>query len=381
MTVNRYLTKRSVFCLVTSAAVLVCGVTFPLGTAQAGVIPWMYDAIFGPVGSMGMGRAYAGYGGYGIGSYYSGYSPVISSGYAPASPYIGSYGNAGAGCSSCQSSMYAPSFSGYSTGYGMTDGFGSYGSYSAPVMGDGFCNSGCGTPGSPCSINAAPFGTVTPSPDPGPSRTRNRDDNSRPIETRDMRPVTPPRANDNFREPLETDGFRSRSAPNRAPSTFDDEAPGTGRSPARTPGSSRDPVTPGSGSGRGTGTGTGFPDDPDFGDSAPVRKPVTPRNPVETNKPVIEDGNGQPQSNSDSPRMPAPTNDEDVREGRKLKSAIAYGKATPLGLDDQRTGQSPASTFDRLALSAKFAAPKLVRVQSKPEVWADAPVPTKLARQ
>jgi hypothetical protein len=379
MTVNRYLTKRSVFGLVTSAAVLVAGVAFPVGTAQAGVIPWMYDAIFGPVGSMGMGRAYAGYGGYGIGSYYSGYSPMISSGFAPTSPYSGSYGNAGAGCSSCQSSLYAPSFSGYSSGYVMTDG---YGSFAAPVMGDGFCSSGCGTPGAPCSINAAPLGPVTPSPDPGPSRTRTREYDSRPSETRDMRPVTPPRANDNFREPLETDGFRSRSNP-RGPATFDDETPGTSRPPARTPGN-REPMTPGAGSGtgRGTGTGTGFPDDPDFGDSAPVRKPVTPRNPVETNKPVIEEGNGEPQSNTTSPRMPAPMNEEDVREGRHAKSAVAFGEATPLNLDNQRTVRSGVvGSFDRQALSAKFAAPKLVRVQSKPEVWADAPVPTKLARQ
>ena len=71
---------------------------------HAGVIPWMYDAIFGPVGSMrptyGYAPMTAGYT-----PYSAGYIPM-SAAYAPMAGY-GSYGNS---CSSCsQQASYVPS--------------------------------------------------------------------------------------------------------------------------------------------------------------------------------------------------------------------------------------------------------------------------------
>ena len=135
---------------------------------SAGVIPWMYDAIFGPVGSMRANRmAYsAGYGG-GYGMAYSAYAPTTVA-YAPVS--MASYGGyGGGGCSTCsQSANYTPSYEAY------------YGGQSYVGTGCSTCNS-CGTGGyvgstgcSNCSANptapststyyggTAPLGSPTP---------------------------------------------------------------------------------------------------------------------------------------------------------------------------------------------------------------------------
>jgi|GEM_PF-2396691 len=148
-------------------------------TTQAGVIPWVYDAIFGPVGSMRGGNSpmYANYG-------YAGYAPTTVA-YAPMSTaYAGS-----SGCSSCsQSAYYAPSGS-YDAYYGSTQAF--YGS--ASYYGNSCCNScnnSCGSCSggncangncangscSNCSTTTSgygPSGSLGPVPDPSVSGSRS----------------------------------------------------------------------------------------------------------------------------------------------------------------------------------------------------------------
>ena len=83
------------------AAVLACvlGASCP-SSSEAGVIPWAYDAVFGPVGSLH--RSY-------YQPYYAGYSGYTGASYLPASYTTGYATN---GCSSCQqSSYYASTYS------------------------------------------------------------------------------------------------------------------------------------------------------------------------------------------------------------------------------------------------------------------------------
>ena len=93
-------------------------------SSQAGVIPWVYDAIFGPVGSLrngggGYAPGYAvgyggGYGGYGMA--YSGYTPTTVA-YAPTTAaYGGSYGsNCGCSTSNYPSTVSYDSYAGSSS--------------------------------------------------------------------------------------------------------------------------------------------------------------------------------------------------------------------------------------------------------------------------
>lgn len=145
-------------------------------TTQAGVIPWVYDAIFGPVGSMrgGSSRMYANYG-------YAGYAPTTVA-YAPMSTaYAGS-----SGCSSCsQSAYYAPT-GGYEAYYGYSQPF--YGS--ASNYANSCCNScnscgGCNTCSggncangscSNCTTTTSGYGStgsLGPVPDPATSGSRS----------------------------------------------------------------------------------------------------------------------------------------------------------------------------------------------------------------
>lgn len=175
--------------------------------SDAGLIPWAYNAIFGPVGSMRYRTAYAPmYGGtYGYGAYgsYTGYAPM-SNGYVAPAAYTGtampSYG--GGGCSSCnQTSYYAPQVG--------SDGFyGNYPSYadsgqsccncpagncSTGNCASGNCSSGnCSAGCTNCSANMSPLpynsGSNTsgygPNPIAGPVPDPNntRDVNTRLIE-------------------------------------------------------------------------------------------------------------------------------------------------------------------------------------------------------
>jgi hypothetical protein len=136
--------------------------------SHAGIIPWMYDAVFGPVGSMRAGGA-----GYpmtaGYAPYSSGYAPY-SAGYAPyytsdSSAYmpVTTAGYSG-GCSTCSQASYVPSSE-------------------CSSCGSGNCSTGtC----SNCTVNSAPStsgygstGVSAPVPDP---LNRSRDEEIRRLE-------------------------------------------------------------------------------------------------------------------------------------------------------------------------------------------------------
>ena len=148
--------------------VLVSGVGFAIGSpveSQAGVIPWVYDAIFGPVGSM--------YGGGGGGYPMSvGYAPAYSAGYAPYSvgyaPYnvsyapvsMAQYSSSGSGCNSCSQAAY----------YGPVMGNEGYASAACSTCGSGNCSTGANC--SNCNVNSGsttsgygPAGISGPVPD------------------------------------------------------------------------------------------------------------------------------------------------------------------------------------------------------------------------
>lgn len=127
--------------------------------SQAGIIPWAYDAIFGPV-------RYPAYGyGYGYSPYQASYGrPVVirsSRMYAPA-PYGYSYAPA-SGCSSCSTSYYAPvSYSVPSYGCGpvvMAPSCGPCGATVASAPSASGCLSGCSI--SPASATSEPVSKQT----------------------------------------------------------------------------------------------------------------------------------------------------------------------------------------------------------------------------
>lgn len=157
------------------ALVLLSGFGFTSGSAvesQAGVIPWMYDAIFGPVGSMQARRvgyptsvAYAPYSA-GYAPYYGGYSAA----YAPVS--MAGYSVPSGGCSTCsQTSYYVPlEPSCCNECSSCCPGGCATGNCATGNCASGNCSSGtC----SNCTVNSAPSsntsgygGAPTPIPDP-----------------------------------------------------------------------------------------------------------------------------------------------------------------------------------------------------------------------
>ena len=84
------------------AMLMACGVGVSAPTlSHAGVIPWAYNSISGPVGSMQQSGYVPYYSGYT--PYYSGNVGASGANYLPAAY---SYGYATNGCSSCQQSSY-----------------------------------------------------------------------------------------------------------------------------------------------------------------------------------------------------------------------------------------------------------------------------------
>ena len=167
--------------LVLMVCTVVGSTTVAPAPSQAGIIPWTYNAIFGPVGSLRRPTTVA-YGNYGYAPTAMAYAPTTA--YAAAAPY-------NSGCSSCNqsSSYYAPSY-GSSSNYAPSMGYdGFYGNYqqsayygSQSSYGSSCCNScsngcsscnngsncsncsggsggssgNCGTGCSNCSANSAP---------------------------------------------------------------------------------------------------------------------------------------------------------------------------------------------------------------------------------
>lgn len=81
-----------------------------LSTADAGVIPWLYDAVFGPVGHYGGG--YGGGYGYGVPSTYSYYrGPGIGYAVPPSSNRSSNCGPVGCGPAGCATAPYRVSYS------------------------------------------------------------------------------------------------------------------------------------------------------------------------------------------------------------------------------------------------------------------------------
>ena len=127
---------------------LVAGTT---SAAQAGVIPWTYNAIFGPVRYPEYGYGYgAGYG-YRAPRYVVSYAPAYS--YAPVSYGYAPAWSGSSGCSSCSTSYSAPASYAPSYGYGYGSGCGSCGPVTqAPSCGD-CLSGGCST--TPATANPA----------------------------------------------------------------------------------------------------------------------------------------------------------------------------------------------------------------------------------
>lgn len=170
------------------ASVLGFSLSSPM-ESQAGVIPWVYDAIFGPVGSMRANSTYApmavGYAPYS--PYQAAYTPMTVA-YAPIDGAYGSvsepmytsyapsysgvttvgYRSLEPGCACNQSSGYAPSNT-YGASYGYAPSY--YGSSGCSSCSSGNCSAGSGC--SNCSANSAPttagygsIGVTGPVPDP-----------------------------------------------------------------------------------------------------------------------------------------------------------------------------------------------------------------------
>ena len=157
--------------------------------SQAGVIPWVYDAIFGPPGSMQANRTYAPMA-VGYAPYRAAYTPVTVA-YAPIDGSYGSvsepmytsyapsysgvttvgYRSFEPGCACNQSSGYVPSTT-YGASYGYAPSYyGSSGCSSCGSCSSGNCSAGSGC--SNCTVNSAPTtagygstGVTGPIPDP-----------------------------------------------------------------------------------------------------------------------------------------------------------------------------------------------------------------------
>ena len=159
-------------------------------TSEAGIIPWAWDTMFGPVGSIQARRTArfcgtndcgvpygANYGGYASGSYY-GPAPRLFGGLrgwrntACCNNYGSNYGyvDSGCGCSTCGSACGSNCSSGgcssCGTGYGGYDGGYVYGSSSCGAGGcaSGQCNVNYGPNGAPPTTGGA--SPVTPAPPP-----------------------------------------------------------------------------------------------------------------------------------------------------------------------------------------------------------------------
>ncbi len=139
------------------------------GESHAGVIPWVYDAVFGPVGSIRSGAGYApmyaGYRNSGYAPMSVAYAPTTAAAYGAYGMSSGYFPQSASGCSCNQSSAYYP------------PAYGSYYGSSQPVYGQSYygnsgcssCASGnCSTGGSsmPMSSGYGPSGVTTPTPDP-----------------------------------------------------------------------------------------------------------------------------------------------------------------------------------------------------------------------
>lgn len=381
-------------------------------TGEAGIIPWTYDAIFGPVGSMGYtgyrGAYSAGYAPYSAGyapygaryapawgdMYSTGYAPY-SAGYAPAGDYYAGYagGWAGGGCNTCNAGPVYANFGGADCG--------------CSPCGGGGCNAcvggNCAT--GQCSANMAPAGNPTPIPEnrtAPPAANPNgstwdrqpRDtvrDTDRPYDGPSERnynappdrnyaapPTTVPRR-DPMNEPMpparsqERDGFGPRTPGSDAPmyNPNGPESGGSFRQPVPTsPSTSPTTPTPGLNSGE-DDFGVNRPNYPSTtpSNSAPATTPSTaPSTPV-TPTPDL----GSPDSSeSSSLRRPLPLEFTPVTDDAP--------SARPLDLDSRLTWESGVR-MERQAVRSGHTAPAVVRTAVRPSRdWSVSAPKISLAR-
>ncbi len=317
--------KPAIFARVLIAVVslLSCG-----QSAQAGLIPWLYDSFFGP---SYYPPAFSGYGvSAGYAPYSAGYAPYYDGGYAQTS-YYGPGFDSGCGCNPCGCN---------------------------PCGGCGSCGTG-GCASGNCTMNSAPAGTPTPIPDPrgensrtspggydttprrnpagGTGSGRDTFDNTDPgnfvtPDTTGTGTGTRPRVNDPMVDPID----------NSAPPKF---------KPRSTPADDgfRERTTPGSGS----GTGTGRTD------------------PFDTMKPIL--------GNPDDTALPAA---KPAGGGAVVEPGEEETPADAAAALEGKTTHRPVVVKQRLALRSQIATPNIARVQVRPtHEWSAAPADARLARQ
>lgn len=156
-------------------------------SAQAGLIPWTYNAIFGPVGS-----TFAPRGSYYRGAYYGGYAPAAVGGACNTCNY-----GAGYGYTSNYYSGYAPV---YGSSYGVSGMSYGNGCGCSPCV-TGNCVGGCAT-GNCSSYSPATGTTSAPTPaNPTPTPTQT---------FQSSKPTVNPEANGNngSRSTYDEDGFQ-----------------------------------------------------------------------------------------------------------------------------------------------------------------------------
>ena len=188
----------------------VCGLlaVTTTATAEAGIIPWTYNAIFGPVGSTFAARPTYGYGAN-YGASYGGNAccgttaNYYSAGYAP---YTTNYG---------YTTSYTPYYAGYAP---YTAGYSAYGCNNCGTCNS--CNNGCNTCGYGCATNCCnncASGDCGTGLTPAAGTTTNPTNNNSPTPTttfKSTEPTVNPKAGENTNN-------NSNSNPNYEPSNND----------------------------------------------------------------------------------------------------------------------------------------------------------------
>jgi hypothetical protein len=347
-----------------AALAIVGGWTLPV---EAGIIPWTYNAVFGPArnGPNG-GAAYYASRGYGA-STFAGYGPVAYGG-------MGYGGCSTGGCGAGAGYGYSmPAYSGYDAGCGScspcgtgncgTSAYGGYSSY-APV---GSCGTGCNVANS-CTPNAPAGAGLTPIPA-----------QQYPAQPAGVAPQggaigngftgAPPMGTGGYNAPMGPGGYNPQANPAGAPPAYDAGAPGT-FAPAGPAGSGR--VAPES----------------DF--RAPASRPTNPLN-ESTNgtsdafRPVTPVPPATPAPVNPSGAGTTPVNPIEEIPEAKPASAPTKPQAAPAIRDDDDANLGPVArdeqvakvAFDRVLLKQQTRDARLVRVDTLPTVQPLATVARK----
>ena len=346
----------------------VLGASCP-SASEAGVIPWAYDAVFGPVGSL-RGSNYT--------PYYAGYSGYTGASYQPAAYSTGYATN---GCSSCQQSSY------YASAY---DSCGC--SPCGSNCSSGGCASGNCASGN-CTTNSVPTDGLSPVADPN---NHSRGTNSSGIESRleaieKQLNILPPRDRTRTYDPEDKFTPRTRTQPNdglgsgnsvparRRPAggtVVDDEnftTPNV-RNPAH--GTTRDPADDLYPANPPARTGT----DGAASGARETFKPNTEKlNPVKpnTDQPASDQGEAGKSDSTSNDTINAPDPDLVIPARKPATTGTAIeGSNRPLTLDSRITSRA-VSPRERQVIAVGFQ--KSVVASTKPVAPAKAPALSKTA--